>query len=103
MIKPLIVILVAFIVAAINGIFLIPLLHRLKFGQEIREEGPKWHQTKSGTPTMGGFIFIIAQIVALVIGVFVFGLNNDKDKKFQFEYYDDEGKLLWALGPMGLI
>lgn len=33
----------------------------------------------------------------------VFGLNNDKDKKFQFEYYDDEGKILWALGPMGLI
>lgn len=33
----------------------------------------------------------------------VFGLNNDKNKKFQFEYYDDEGKLLWALGPMGLI
>lgn len=33
----------------------------------------------------------------------VFGLNNDTDKKFQFEYYDDEGKLLWALGPMGLI
>lgn len=33
----------------------------------------------------------------------IFGLNNDTDKKFQFEYYDDEGKLLWALGPMGLI
>ena len=33
----------------------------------------------------------------------VFGINNDTDKKFQFEYYDDEGKLLWALGPMGLI
>lgn len=33
----------------------------------------------------------------------VFGLNNNKDKKFQFEYYDDEGKLLWALGPMGLV
>jgi hypothetical protein len=33
----------------------------------------------------------------------VFGLNNDKDKKFQFEYYDDEGNLLWVLGPMGLI
>ena len=33
----------------------------------------------------------------------VFGLNNNKDKKFQFEYYDDEGRLLWALGPMGLI
>ena len=33
----------------------------------------------------------------------VFGLNNDTDKKFQFEYYDDKGKLVWALGPMGLI
>lgn len=33
----------------------------------------------------------------------IFGLNNNKDKKFQFEYYDDEGNLLWALGPMGLI
>lgn len=77
MIKPLIVIFAAFVVAAINGIFMIPLLHRLKFGQEIREEGPKWHQTKSGTPTMGGFIFIIAQVVALIIGVFVFGINNE--------------------------
>lgn len=33
----------------------------------------------------------------------VFGLNNDTDKKFQFEYYDDNGKLVWTLGPMGLI
>lgn len=33
----------------------------------------------------------------------VFGLNNNKDKKFQFEYYDDAGNLVWALGPMGLI
>lgn len=33
----------------------------------------------------------------------VFGLNNNKDKKFQFEYYDDDGNLIWALGPMGLI
>lgn len=33
----------------------------------------------------------------------IFGLNNNKDKKFQFEYYDDDGNLVWALGPMGLI
>ncbi len=79
MIKSLIVVFAAFVVAAINGIFLIPLLHRLKFGQEIREEGPKWHQTKSGTPTMGGFIFIIAQVVALVIGVFVFGIYKESE------------------------
>lgn len=33
----------------------------------------------------------------------VFGINNDTDKKFQFEYYDDKGNLVWSLGPMGLI
>ncbi|MBR0061157.1 MAG: phospho-N-acetylmuramoyl-pentapeptide-transferase [Selenomonadaceae bacterium] len=41
----------------------IPILHKLKFGQSIREEGPKSHQKMSGTPTMGG-IFLIAGIVA---------------------------------------
>lgn len=59
--------LVSFLVAAICGKCLIPLLHRLKFGQEIREEGPKWHEKKSGTPTMGGFIFLAGMVVALVI------------------------------------
>ncbi|MBQ7098008.1 MAG: phospho-N-acetylmuramoyl-pentapeptide-transferase [Clostridia bacterium] len=77
MLKIVIVISIAFLVAAINGIFLIPLLHKLKFGQEIREEGPKWHKAKSGTPTMGGFIFIIALLVAVIVGVFVFGIYKD--------------------------
>ncbi len=44
----------------------IPILHRLKFGQSIRAEGPKSHQVKSGTPTMGG-IFLIAGIVAATL------------------------------------
>lgn len=44
------------------GPICIPILHRLKFGQSIRTEGPKSHQAKSGTPTMGG-IFLIAGIV----------------------------------------
>ena len=57
---------VSFVIAAVLGIFLIPLLHKLKFGQEIREEGPKWHQKKSGTPTMGGLIFIASSVVALL-------------------------------------
>ena len=46
----------------------IPILHRLKFGQSIRAEGPKSHQVKSGTPTMGG-IFLIAGIVAATLFV----------------------------------
>lgn len=44
----------------------IPILHRLKFGQSIRAEGPKSHLAKSGTPTMGG-IFLIAGIVAATL------------------------------------
>lgn len=43
--------------------FFIPLLHKLKFGQSIRTEGPASHKVKSGTPTMGG-IFLIAGVVA---------------------------------------
>ncbi len=37
-----------------------------KEGQVIREEGPKWHEKKSGTPTMGGVIFILAIIVSTI-------------------------------------
>ena len=42
------------------GFALIPLLRKMKFGQTIREEGPKAHLAKTGTPTMGGLIFITA-------------------------------------------
>lgn len=55
------------ILTSIAGVLLIPLLTRLKFGQEIREEGPKWHKKKSGTPTMGGFIFILPFVIVSVI------------------------------------
>ena len=45
----------------------IPALHKLKFGQSIREEGPKSHMVKTGTPTMGGLVFIAASIMATLI------------------------------------
>ena len=45
----------------------IPMLHKLKFGQSIREEGPASHQKKSGTPTMGGLFLIAAILIATVI------------------------------------
>lgn len=41
----------------------IPFLRRLKFGQSIREEGPKSHQKKQGTPTMGGIVFLFSIII----------------------------------------
>lgn len=57
----------SFVIAVIIAPVLIPVLHRLKFGQEIREIGPSWHKKKSGTPTMGGFIFIIPTIICTLI------------------------------------
>ena len=54
---------VAATVVLAMGPFMIPQLHKLKFGQSIREEGPQSHQAKSGTPTMGG-IMIVAGITA---------------------------------------
>ncbi len=53
----------AFMASAILGIFILPLLRRLKFGQSIREIGPAWHEKKSGTPTMGGLFFIGAFVM----------------------------------------
>jgi phospho-N-acetylmuramoyl-pentapeptide-transferase len=50
----------AFLIAVLLGPLFIPFLRRLKFGQSIREEGPKSHQKKAGTPTMGGIIIILA-------------------------------------------
>ncbi|AWE06580.1 phospho-N-acetylmuramoyl-pentapeptide-transferase [Lysinibacillus sp. 2017] len=52
----------------------IPLLRRLKFGQSIREEGPKSHMKKAGTPTMGGIIFLLAIIVSTIIVAMIFDL-----------------------------
>ncbi len=49
----------------------IPLLKRMKFGQSIREEGPESHLKKTGTPTMGGLVFLIA-IIATVLAVAAF-------------------------------
>ncbi len=57
----------SFLVAVGLSPITIPFLRRLKFGQSIREEGPKSHQKKSGTPTMGGVMILIAIIVATII------------------------------------
>ncbi len=60
---------IAFLVTAVLGPVLIPWLHKLKFGQQILEDGPKWHQKKSGTPTMGGLMFIAGVIVAIIVAL----------------------------------
>lgn len=59
----------AFAASALSGHRLIPWLHALKFGQTIREVGPKWHQKKQGTPTMGGMLFFVGLVVGLALAI----------------------------------
>ena len=61
--------LVAFAVSAIAGRFIIPALRALHVGQSIREIGPTWHNSKQGTPTMGGFIFIAGCLVCVLLSI----------------------------------
>ncbi|SEJ63731.1 Phospho-N-acetylmuramoyl-pentapeptide-transferase [Propionispira arboris] len=56
--------LVALLIVLISGPVLIPILHKMKFGQSIRQEGPKSHQAKTGTPTMGGLMIMIAIVIS---------------------------------------
>ncbi|MCZ8518773.1 MULTISPECIES: phospho-N-acetylmuramoyl-pentapeptide-transferase [Paenibacillus] len=62
----------AFLLAVIMGPLFIPLLRRLKFGQQVRGDGPQSHLKKSGTPTMGGIIIMLA----LALAVLRFGERN---------------------------
>jgi len=64
-----IALLTAFIAVVIMGPGFIPMLHRMKFGQEVRDDGPKEHLKKQGTPTMGGIMFLIAIVAASLIGL----------------------------------
>lgn len=61
-------IVVGFAATFLMGKWLIPRLRALKAGQEIREVGPKWHNSKAGTPTMGGLCFIFASAFSAVTG-----------------------------------
>ncbi|MBQ7816070.1 MAG: phospho-N-acetylmuramoyl-pentapeptide-transferase, partial [Oscillospiraceae bacterium] len=58
----------AFLITAISGYVVIPWLRKLKYGQTINEIGPTWHQTKQGTPTMGGIMFAIGVTVGIIAG-----------------------------------
>ena len=59
--------LISFAVCTLINFLLVPGLRYLKFGQTIREEGPKWHEKKSGTPTMGGIGFLLVSVIVAFI------------------------------------
>ena len=57
----------ALAIVLFSGVYFLPMLHRLKYGQSIREEGPASHQSKSGTPTMGGVMIVLAVTAATLL------------------------------------
>ncbi len=102
---PAIAVLVGFLAAYLLGYPAIPMLKRLKFGQTIRDEGPAWHKSKQGTPTMGGVLIIIG--VALGVAV-AMGISPILDDGLSIEFGNALGftKLFAGLGlalVMGLI
>ncbi|MDD6644067.1 MAG: phospho-N-acetylmuramoyl-pentapeptide-transferase [Firmicutes bacterium] len=66
-----------FVLALTLGHFLIPALRVLKAGQSIREVGPKWHNGKQGTPTMGGLMFIAASALCAMTGWYAMRKTGD--------------------------
>lgn len=103
-------ILSSFFITFLIGKFLIPIIRTLNLGQNIREDGPKSHQKKAGTPTFGGVIFILASIVVTLIlckdyksegmvalySLLIFGLIGLTDDIFKKLHKKNEG-----LKPMG--
>lgn len=75
-------IVIAAVITGLLGYFMVPFLHKIKFGQTIREVGPSWHKNKQGTPTMGGIMFIIGSSVAAVICIAFLWLNGGAETQF---------------------
>ena len=67
----------SFVLAGVLGKICIPVLKKLKVGQNERKEGPRSHLRKQGTPTMGGIMMIITLIIITFIYM-VFCITNHK-------------------------
>jgi len=101
-------ILISFIICVILCPIFIPILHNLKFGQNVREDGPQSHLKKSGTPTMGGIIIIIAALISglifakkyplsipVIIFMLVFGIIGFLDDFLKIKKKKSDGLLPW--------
>ncbi|WP_010096784.1 phospho-N-acetylmuramoyl-pentapeptide-transferase [Ornithinibacillus scapharcae] len=85
---------IAFLITVLLSPIFIPFLRRLKFGQSIREEGPKSHMKKKGTPTMGGIMIVLSITITSIIMALRYG-----DGEVGYEL----GLLLFVLLGYGLL
>ena len=68
-------IIIAFAISAVLCPLIIPFLHKLKFGQQVRQDGPQAHLKKQGTPTMGGLIILSSIIITSLFLYFQLSQN----------------------------
>ena len=67
---------IGFAVSMLVTARMIPFMKQKQFGQYIREEGPKEHLSKAGTPTMGGIAFILGTTAAVIVSMFMPGSDT---------------------------
>ncbi len=73
LIEFILVIIATFLLSVVIERFMIPVLKSKKVGQRILEIGPRWHMSKSGTPTMGGICFISAMVIVSAVALLING------------------------------
>ena len=84
--KLILALVVGFCISSAVGAVLVPYLRKIKAGQAIREDGPTWHMSKTGTPTMGGLMFILGIFVAIFICGFPGMLRGDCKHLYIFAF-----------------
>ena len=97
----------AFLITAVSGYVVIPWLRKLKYGQTINEIGPTWHQSKQGTPTMGGLMFVLGILAGVICG---YSLLLTSEKTFMDQMYRTQNMSLlitmltaMAFGAIGFV
>ena len=98
----------ALLITALLGKPIIPYLKKLKFGQEIREEGPSWHKSKQGTPTMGGVMIIFDYLLAIGITLLISVstgnfVNGELEVPFELTIFLSGNALALGMGAVGFI
>ena len=96
----------AFLITSVIGMWLIPFLRRLHFGQTILDIGPAWHKSKQGTPTMGGIMFIAGITIAILAGWLTLELSEQgvADASAAGSFYLWGGLLMaLAFGAIGFL
>ena len=96
---------ISFGATALIGKFLVPFLRKVHFGQTIREEGPNWHKKKQGTPTMGGWMFMIGIAAAALIAFTGYYLTGGFQEETQLMFVRVLAGILmaYAYGLVGFL